>query len=241
MKEISVPYNVGDRKFEGMLVFDGDDSLPRSVIFMQPDWMGVSAIALEIAREVAGDKYIVLVADMFGDGYGSTAKTFDELMSGMLKVHKDLPFTLECGARAYSALVKAAEKRGLTGASLPRFAVGYCAGGGFLLEQARAGGEFDALAVMHVTNPNPVDPDAPCNINCRVLAVHGAGDVVTPTSKVDLLKEELTAAGVDWQVTVFGSGIHAFCVPKENNDMAKYDEKLCRSAYRMMYDFFEDT
>ncbi|MFZ1090401.1 MAG: hypothetical protein WAN75_14390, partial [Xanthobacteraceae bacterium] len=45
---------------------------------------------------------------------------------------------------------------------------GYCAGGGFALEQARAGADFKALVVFHVTNPNPVVPGTPCNIKASL-------------------------------------------------------------------------
>lgn len=238
MKEVSVPYEVDGRQFEGVMAFDDSVLGKRSVLFMQPDWAGVSSIALEMARAVAGDRYIVLIADMYGAGHASKPKTFDELMAGMQAVHNNLPFTLACGGTAFRTMLAEAERLGLTDSTLPKFAVGYCAGGGFLLEQARAGEDLDALAVMHVTNPNPVVAGTPCNIKGAVLAVHGAGDVITPKSKIDELAEELTAAGVDWQVTVFGEGIHAFCVPKEDLEVARYDEKLCRSAYRMMHDFF---
>ncbi|MFZ0115350.1 MAG: hypothetical protein WAL15_13400, partial [Xanthobacteraceae bacterium] len=37
-------------------------------------------------------------------------------------------------------------------------------GGGFALEQARAGADFKAVVVFHVTNPNPAVAGTPCNI-----------------------------------------------------------------------------
>ena len=33
-----------------------------------PDWMGVTDAAVDRAREVAGDDYVVLVADVYGTG-----------------------------------------------------------------------------------------------------------------------------------------------------------------------------
>ena len=43
----------------------------------------------------------MLMADMFGAGYGQKPKTQDDLRAGMLAVHKDHPFTIACGGRAY--------------------------------------------------------------------------------------------------------------------------------------------
>ena len=42
----------------------------RPAVFMQPDWNGVSAETIAQARTVAGKDYVVLVADMFGAGWG---------------------------------------------------------------------------------------------------------------------------------------------------------------------------
>jgi dienelactone hydrolase len=241
MVEIRVPYQVDGRSFEGVIVCEDGDGAKRPVLFMQPDWFGVSSETIGQAHEIAGKQYVVLLADMFGAGYGAQPKTFDELMAGMLAVHRDLPFTLACGSKAYESMLTEADKHGLVDTAAPRSAVGYCAGGGFLLEQARAGEDFDAVVVLHVTNPNPVVPGTQCNIKGRVLAIHGSADPVTPKDKMDAFEEELTAANVEWQVMIFGGAVHAFCVPSANFEGVRYDEKLCRKSYRLMHDFFAET
>ena len=70
MAEKRVPYQVNGRQFEGAIVFDESVSGKRPVIFDQPDWKGVCADTLAQARTAAGKDYVVLVADMFGKGYG---------------------------------------------------------------------------------------------------------------------------------------------------------------------------
>jgi dienelactone hydrolase len=183
---------------------------------------------------------VVLMADMFGTGYGAKPKTQDELRAGMLAVHKDLPFTLACGTAAYDTLIGGAGKLGLID-DKKIAAVGYCAGGGYALEQARAGAPYKALVVLHVTNPNPVVPGTPCNIKGRLLAIHGADDPVTPKAKMDAFEEELTQAKVDWQVMMFGGAVHSFCDPTAVGGAQRYDEKLCRKSYALMRDFFAET
>ena len=126
--------------------------------------------------------YVVLMADMFGKGYGDKPKDQDELRAGMLAVHKDRPFTLACGKKAFDTMRDEADKLGLIDTA-KRVAIGYCAGGGYVLEQARAGAPFKAVVVFHVTNPNPVEPGTPCNIKGRVLAIHGHADPITPKDK----------------------------------------------------------
>jgi dienelactone hydrolase len=240
MAEVRVPYQVNDRQFEGMIVFDDTVKRKRPVVFMQPDWKGVCTDTVAQAHAVAGTDYIVLMADMFGAGYGDTPKTREQLAAGMKAVHDDLVFTLSCGSKAYEALLAESTMLGLIDAT-KKLAVGYCAGGGFVLEQARGGADFNAVVVLHVTNPNPVVPGTPCNIKGRVLAIHGSADPITPKSMMDAFEDELTQAKVDWQVMMFGGAVHSFCDPTANARPTRYDEKLCRQSYRLMRDFFDET
>lgn len=240
MAEKRVPYQFDGRQFEGMIVYDDGMTGKRPAIFMQPDWKGVCADTIGQARTVAGRDYVVLMADMFGVGYGQRLKTQEQLRAGMLAVHKDLPFTIACGSTANDALLAEAQKLGLIDARWIA-AIGYCAGGGFALEQARTGADFKAVVVFHVTNPNPVKAGAPCNIKGRVLAIHGSADPVTPKPMMDALEEELTKARVDWQVMMFGAAVHSFCDPTANAGPTRYDENLCRKSYMLMRDFFAET
>jgi dienelactone hydrolase len=241
MAEQKVPYQVGGRQFEGTIVFDDSVTAKRPAIFMQPDWKGVCTDTIGQARAVAGKDYVVLMADMFGLDYGAKPKTQDELRAGMLAVHKDLPFTLSCGAAARDALMSQAQKLGIIDAGKTA-AIGYCAGGGYALEQARAGADFDAVVVFHVTNPNPVVAGTPCNIKGRVLAIHGRADPITPKPMMDALEDELTKAKVDWQVMMFGPpAVHSFCDLTAKGPATQYDEKLCRKSYMLMRDFFAET
>ena len=240
MAERKVPYRVNGRQFEGVIVADDAATAKRPAIFMQPDWKGVCADTIAQARTVAGKDYVVLMADMFGAGYGDRPKTRDELAAGMRAVHDDLPFTIACGAAAYDTLFAEANKLGLVDPGR-KAAIGYCAGGGFALEQARAGADFKAVVVFHVTNPNPVKPGTPCNITGRVLAIHGSADPITPKPMMDALEDELTRAKVDWQIMMFGGAVHSFCDPTANAGATIYDAKLCRKSYMLMRDFFAET
>jgi dienelactone hydrolase len=240
MTKLTVPYQVNNKQFEGMIVYDDTVERKRPVVFMQPDWKGVCPDTVAQAHAVAGEDYVVLMADMFGAGYGDTPKTRQQLAAGMKDVHDDLAFTLTCGQKAYETLFAEAANLDLVDPT-KKVAIGYCAGGGFVLEQARAGADFKAVAVLHVTNPNPVAPGTPCNIKGRVLAIHGSADPITPKFMMDAFEDELTQAKVEWQVMMFGGAVHSFCDPTANAGPTRYDEKLCRQSYRLMRDFFEET
>jgi dienelactone hydrolase len=242
MAEIPVAYEYDGAPFEGMVVYDDSITGKRPSVFMQPDWFGVCRHTIDMAMDVAGQDYVVMVADMFGAGYGIKEKTFEELGTAARGTRADVPFILGCGAVANAALTAAANELDLIDADKAA-AIGYCMGGGFVLEQVRAGADFKATVVFHVTAPNPVDPETKPNIKGRVLALHGSADPVTPASQMEALAAELTEAEVDWQVTTFGHAMHSFCVEGANNPAggSLYDKALCQKSYRMMRDFFAET
>ncbi len=240
MAEKKVAYDYDGRRFEGMLVYDDGVAGQRPAILMQPDWLGVCRHSIDMAHEVAGTDYVMMVADMWGAGYGDKERSRDELMKISRAVRGDLAFILGCGAAADQALTAEANALGVIDGDR-RGAIGYCIGGGFALEQARAGADFQGTVVFHVTLPNPVDADAKPDIRGRVLALHGSADPVTPKPQMDALQAELSAAGVDWQVMMFGHAVHSFCDKGQNGEALRYDEKLCQQSYRMMRDFFAET
>lgn len=241
MTEVMVPYEFAGRQFEGAVVWDDSVRDPRPMIFMQPDWYGVCRHTLDMAAEAAGKNYVMLVADMYGVGYGEREKDFDELLASAQSARHDMPLVLDGGATALNALRKTAcERAPVTDGALG--AIGFCMGGGIVLEQARAGADFAGTVIFHVTLPNPVDDSGTPDFKGRVLAIHGRADPVTPKEMMDRLENELTTAGVDWQTMTFGHATHAFCVRGENNPPATlFDEELCEKSYRMMHDFFSET
>src|SRR3990167_4338315 len=61
-----VPYEIDGEAFEGMLIYDDAVTSPRPGLLMVPDWLGVTESSAKQAELVAGDKYVVFMADMYG-------------------------------------------------------------------------------------------------------------------------------------------------------------------------------
>ena len=68
MQAKPVEWKVGEQAFSGVLVYDDASEAKRPGLVMVPDWFGVTPAAVDKAKDVAGDDYVVLVADMYGKG-----------------------------------------------------------------------------------------------------------------------------------------------------------------------------
>ena len=64
--EKRIGYDHDGKKFEGVLVYDDEVKGKRPAMLMGPDWMGVSENSVNQAELVAGKRYAVFVADMYG-------------------------------------------------------------------------------------------------------------------------------------------------------------------------------
>jgi dienelactone hydrolase len=95
-------------------------------------------------------------------------------------------------------------------------ALGYCFGGLCVLDLARSGADVRGVVSLHglFTPPDPL-PGKP--IRAKVLALHGNDDPMAPVAAVNALEQELTAAGVDWQIHIYGGTMHAFTNPGAND------------------------
>jgi dienelactone hydrolase len=67
MQAKPVEWKVGDRAFEGVLVYD-DAGGKRPGLVMVPDWWGVTDSAIAKAKHIAGKDYVVLLTDVYGKG-----------------------------------------------------------------------------------------------------------------------------------------------------------------------------
>jgi dienelactone hydrolase len=99
----------------------------------------------------------------------------------------------------------------------PIAAIGYCFGGGTVLELARSGANIQGLVSFHgnLDTPNPEDAK---NIKSKVLVLHGADDPFVPQEQVQGFKREMRQANVDWQLISYGGGVNYFTNPEGKND-----------------------
>jgi dienelactone hydrolase len=87
-------------------------------------------------------------------------------------------------------------------------------------------------------------PAQPSAVKAKVLTISGARDPYVPAEDVAAFREEMTNAAADWQVTVYGQGLHAFTEPdidKQDVPGTAYDPFLDRLSWTQATAFLAAT
>jgi dienelactone hydrolase len=120
-------------------------------------------------------------------------------------------------------------------------AVGYCFGGLCVLDLARSGADVRGVASLHGLLKTHDLPKP--RIGAKVLALHGHDDPLAPAEDVRRFEEEMTQAGADWQLHVYGGTQHAFTNPKAANPAAGlvYNPVAERRAWTTLVAFLAEV
>ena len=237
MKAEKIKYSMGPLTAEGALVYEEKISARRPALLMAPNWMGMTDQAIERGRLVAGDRYVVLVADMYGQGtrpadFGEAAQLANPLRADAKQARARI-------RAAFDTLVAEGTRRNLI--DHRRAAIGFCFGGGNVLELARDGADIAAAVAIHA-DLKTAEPARKGAIKAKLLVTHGAPDPVVPKADRDAFESEMDAAGAKWQMLVFSGIYHAytdqgFDVP----GVSGWDEHATRQTYTLTHQFIADA
>jgi dienelactone hydrolase len=234
--EKPIEYEAGGTTVRSVLVYDDSVATPRPGLVLVPNWMGANESAVAKAKEIAGTRYVVLVADVYGkDVRPADAKAAGAAAQGMYADRKALR------ARAQAALAQLRAQAGSAPVDLGRLgAIGFCFGGATVLELARDGADIAGVVSFH-GNLSTDLPAAPGALKASVLVQNGADDTYVPAEQIATFQQEMTAAGADWQFVNYAGAVHCFAEPDANSGPGcLYHERTARRAFRLMDSFFEE-
>ena len=110
-------------------------------------------------------------------------------------------------APAFDTLVAQGERRRII--NQHRGAIGFCFGGGNVLELARDGGDLHGVVSIH-GDLKTAAPAAKGAVKASLLVLHGVPDPVVPKEHRDAFESEMDAAGAKWEMVLFSGILHAY-------------------------------
>lgn len=200
-----VSYEADSVTMKGYLVYDNSIEGVRPGVLVVHEWWGQNEHTRNSADKLAKAGYIALAIDMYGDGK-STGHPQDA-MAFSSAVMSDFP-----GAKKrFEAGMKVLQKQELC-ANDDLSAIGYCFGGGIVLNMARQGVELDGVASFH-GSIDPIEAAEPAGVQAKILIMNGADDPFVSDESKTALHEEMKKAGVDYEFIDYPGALHAFTNP----------------------------
>lgn len=229
-----VEYFDGDVRMLGFLAYDDAVSVPVPAVLVAHMWGGREGFVCDKARALAELGYVGFALDLYGDAkVGLSPEENARLMQPFLEDRALLQRRMQLALEAV---------RGLDRVDRTRIAaIGFCFGGLCVLDLARTGADVCGVVSFHGLLKPPGNTQGN-KIQAKVLVLHGHDDPMVPVEDVVALEQELTEAGADWQVHVYGHTMHAFTNPKANDPSfgTVYHPVADRRSWLAMRNFLEE-
>lgn len=228
-------YLDGDVVLEGFFAFDDALQGRRPTVLINHTWRGRDSFVEDKARELAKLGYLGFAVDMYGKGVlGNSPEENGRLMQPFMDDRGMLQQRIKA-ALATVRLMPWVDDSNIA-------AIGFCFGGLCVLDLARTGADLKGVVSFHglLGAPDNISGQA---IKAKVLALHGHDDPMGPPEQVLAFEQEMTAAGADWQVHVYGNTVHAFTNPLANTPEfgMVYQANADRRSWVAMRHFLEEV
>lgn len=219
-----------------LFVAPGEGKRPGVLVF--PEAFGLGAHATARAERLAGMGYAALACDLHGE-----AHVEDDLPKavGLLKpLYADPSKTRARAGEALRALVARPEvDAGRVGA------IGFCFGGTMALELGRSGADIRAIVGFHSGLGTSAPKTGARTIKARVLVCIGADDPMIKPEDRAAFEGEMTGAGVDWQMHLYGGTVHGFTNPEAGRrnmpEAIRYSAEADARSWAAMEELFGET
>jgi len=179
--------------------------------------------------------YVAMAVDMYGDGKVADNPDSAKAYSGPFYAHPEM-----AKARIDSAIAKI-RTLGIVDPNAIG-AIGYCFGGGVLLNTARLGDDLKGVVSFHGNLIGvPARKDL---LRTKILVCHGNADQFVPQKDVAAFKKQMDSIGASYTFIGYDSATHAFTDPtatakgKKFNMPITYNPRADTASWEAMKNFF---
>jgi len=218
----TVEYSAQGVVMKGYLAYDENTTGKRPGVLVVHEWWGLNDYARRRAQMLAELGYTALAVDMYGDGkqamHPDDAGKFSSELMKNLDVAK---------ARFLAAMDFLKQQPTVDPTRIA--AIGYCFGGGVVLNMARQGVDLKGVASFH-GGLAAVKPAQPGMVKAKILVLHGADDKFTTPEQIEAFKQEMKVAGADFKFISYPGAMHSFTNPDADAYGKKFNLPLAYNA-----------
>lgn len=220
-----VTYEVDGKSYEGYYVSPAKNS---PVVFILHDWNGLDGYEIKRANMLAEQGYTVFAADLYGKGIRPTElEQKQQLTTALSKDRAKM-------RRLIQAAVNTAKAQGADISNAVM--MGYCFGGGAVLEYARSGAEMKGFVTFHGALRTP-EGESYVHTKGSILVFHGSADTSVTLQDLAQLGTELEQYHIPHELISYGGAPHAFTVFGTDRYRQDADEK----SWQRFLDYLKAT
>ena len=221
LKEENVTYSSNGVTMNGYLAYDASTQGKRPGILVVHEWWGLNDYPKMRARKLAELGYVALAIDMYGNG--KTVDNPDDAGKTAAPFYQNLQMTK---ARFDAALNKLKTYSQVDTNQIA--AIGYCFGGGVVLNMARMGENLKGVVSFHGGLVGaPADKNL---LKAKILVCHGAADQFVKPQEVAQFKKQMDSIGADYTFKQYPNATHAFTNPAATATGEKYKIPIAYNA-----------
>ena len=235
----NVEYTADGVTLKGYLAYDSGMKGKGPGILVVHEWWGLNDYARNRAKMLAQLGYTALAVDMYGEG--KQAKHPDDAGKFSSEVMKNFDT-----AKARFTAAEEFLKKQPTVDPERIAAIGYCFGGGVVLNMARQGADLKAVASFH-GNLAAVQAAQPGMVKAKIRVYTGADDKFVPAEAVEGFRKEMADANADVKIISYPGAVHSFTNPdstalgKKFNLPLAYNKKADKESWDDMKKFFDEV
>jgi len=204
LKEETVSYTVDTLKMNSYVVYDENVRGKRPAVLVIHEWWGLNDYTKRRANMLAELGYIAMAVDMYGNDRKGNNPQEAAMLSGPYYENMDRT------KKIFDAAVEEFKKNPNVDQSKIA-AIGYCFGGGLLLNLARMGEPLNGVVSFHgglVGNP----PDKNLT-KAEILVCHGEADKFVTMDEAATFKKQMDSIGKSYTFKSYPGATHAFTNP----------------------------
>jgi len=231
----AVEYEDEDTRLTGHLYWDDAKDGKRPGILVIHEWWGLDAYAKKRARMLAEQGFVAFAADMYGTGRVTDKP--EQAREWMQEVTVDPELWRQRAQRGLDQL--RASDLVDTGKVA---AIGYCFGGGTVLQMAYGGADLDGVVSFHGSLPAAPE-EVEGKIEPAILVLHGQADSFIAPEVVTNFQNKLEEAGATWEMDIYGGARHGFTNPDVASfgmENLAYDARADARSWARMQSFFDE-
>jgi dienelactone hydrolase len=235
IKEETISFPADSANLQAFVVYNDSIKGKRPAVIVIPEWWGLNDYPKMRARMLAKLGYVAMALDIYGDG--KVAETPDSAMAyaGPFYAHPE-----KAKARIDAAIARLRTYDNVDTAEIG--AIGYCFGGGVLLNTARLGDDLKGVVSFHGSLlGTPARKDL---LRTKILVCHGNADKFVTPDMVVAFKKQMDSIGANYTFIGYDSATHAFTNPASTVNGQKfhmpvaYNGKADTASWEAMKTFF---